>query len=54
MMNNETNSYIYTPKQIEDVVNRFGKKVDMIDVTEVVPGSDFENEVNRTGVTIYE
>lgn len=38
---------------LDDVVNSLGKKVDIIDITEIVPGSDFEKDIKMTGVVIY-
>lgn len=38
---------------LEDVVNSLGKDVEMIDVSQVIPNSDMDNEIKRTGVMIY-
>lgn len=38
---------------LEDVVNSLGKDVEMIDVSQVIPNSDIDNEIKRTGVMIY-
>ena len=38
---------------LEDVVTSLGKDVDMIDVSQVIPNSDVDNEIKRSGVMIY-
>lgn len=38
---------------LEDVVNALDKSVDMIDVSQVKPGSDVDNEIMQSGVLIY-
>ncbi len=38
---------------LEDVVNVLGKDVDLLDTSQVIPNSDVDNEINRTGVLIY-
>lgn len=39
---------------LEDVCGLFDCPVDMIDVQDIIPGSRIDNEIKRTGVTIYE
>ena len=39
---------------LEDVCNSLECKVDLIDVKDVVPDSKIEQEIQRTGVIIYE
>lgn len=38
---------------LEDVVNVLGKDVDLLDTSQVVPNSDVDNEISKTGVLIY-
>ncbi|MGN0615481.1 nucleotidyltransferase family protein [Ruminococcus flavefaciens] len=38
---------------LEDVVNAIGKDVDLLDTSQVIPNSDVDNEISRTGVLIY-
>ena len=39
---------------LEDIVNALDKNVDLLDTSQVIPNSDFYNEINNTGVLIYE
>ena len=39
---------------LDEVVCAVDKKVDMIDVTEVIPGSLVEKEIGESGILIYE
>ena len=38
---------------LEDVVNALGKDVDLLDTTQVIPDSEVDREIARTGVVIY-
>ena len=38
---------------LEDVVNVLGKDVDLLDTSQVIPNSDVDNEISKTGVLIY-
>ncbi len=38
---------------LEDVVTSLGKDVDMIDISQVTPNSDVDNEIRKSGVMIY-
>ena len=38
---------------LEDVVNALGKDVDLLDTSQVIPNSDVDNEISKTGVLIY-
>lgn len=38
---------------LEDVVNALGKDVDLLDISQVIPNSDVDNEIYKTGVIIY-
>lgn len=38
---------------LEDVVNALGKDVDLLDISQVIPNSDVDNEICKTGVIIY-
>lgn len=38
---------------LEDVVNALGKDVDLLDTTQIVPDSQVDNEIIKTGVVIY-
>jgi hypothetical protein len=38
---------------LEDVVNALGKDVDLLDTSQVVPYSEVDNEITKTGVLIY-
>ena len=38
---------------LEDVVNALGKNVDLLDTTQVIPDSEVDNEIVKTGVLIY-
>ena len=39
---------------LEDVVTTLDKDVDMLDVTEIIPDSEVDNEITESGVTIYD
>ena len=39
---------------LEDVVNALGKDVDLLDTSQIIPNSDVDNEIKKTGVMIYE
>lgn len=39
---------------LEDVVTALEKEVDLLDVTQIVPNSEVDNEILQTGVIIYE
>ena len=39
---------------LEDIVNALDKDVDLLDTSQVIPNSDFDNDINNTGVLIYE
>ena len=39
---------------LEDVCQSLGCQVDLIDTEDVIPGSDIEREIERTGTVIYE
>lgn len=39
---------------LEDVVETLGKEVDLLDVTQIIPDSEVEREIARTGTVIYE
>ena len=39
---------------LDDIVSAVDKKVDLIDVTEVIQGSRIEKEIDGSGVLIYE
>ena len=39
---------------LDEVISAVGKKVDLIDVTEVIQGSRIEREIAESGVLIYE
>lgn len=38
---------------LEDVVTSLDKKVDLLDVTQIMPESEIDKEIKRTGVLIY-
>ncbi len=38
---------------LEDVVTALNKEVDMLDVTQIIPDSAVEREINKSGVLIY-
>ena len=38
---------------LEDVVTALGKDVDLLDATQVIPDSEVDREIARTGVLIY-
>lgn len=38
---------------LEDVVNALGKEVDLLDTTQIIPNSEVDNEIIKTGVVIY-
>ena len=38
---------------LEDVVNALGKDVDLLDTSQIVPDSQVDNEILKTGVVIY-
>lgn len=38
---------------LEDLVTILNKEVDLLDVSQIEPDSEVENEIKRTGVTIY-
>ena len=39
---------------LEDVVNSLDKDVDLLDTAQVIPHSEVHNEIERSGVVIYE
>jgi len=39
---------------LEDVVTKLNKSVDLIDTSQVIPGSTVDSEIKKTGVVIYE
>ena len=39
---------------LEDVVNALGKDVDLLDTTQVIPDSEVDCEIARTGVVIWD
>lgn len=39
---------------LEDVVTSLNKSVDLIDRSEIVPNSEIDNEIKKSGVIIYE
>ena len=39
---------------LEDVVNALGKDVDLLDTTQVIPDSEVNREIARTGVVIWD
>lgn len=38
---------------LEDVVTAMGKDVDLLDTSQIIPNSEVENEIAKTGVVIY-
>lgn len=38
---------------LEDVVTSLDKEVDLLDVTQIVPESEIDKEIRKTGVLIY-
>ena len=38
---------------LEDVVNALGKDVDLLDTSQIIPNSDVDNEIKKTGGMIY-
>lgn len=38
---------------LEDVVTALGKDVDLLDTTQIIPNSEVDREIARTGVIIY-
>lgn len=38
---------------LEDVVTSLDKKVDLLDITQIVPESEIDREIKKTGVLIY-
>ncbi len=38
---------------LEDVVTALGKDVDLLDTSQIIPDSEVENEIAKTGVVIY-
>lgn len=38
---------------LEDVVTALGKDVDLLDTSQIIPNSEVENEIFKTGVVIY-
>lgn len=38
---------------LEDVVTSLDKKVDLLDVTQIIPESEIDREIKKTGVIIY-
>lgn len=38
---------------LEDIVTALGKAVDLLDVSQIEPGSEIDQEILRTGVLIY-
>ena len=39
---------------LEDVVTSLGKQVDLLDVSQLTPNSQVDEEIKRSGVVIYE
>ena len=39
---------------LEDVVTSLGKSVDLLDSSQIIPNSEIDNEIRKSGVTIYE
>ena len=39
---------------LEDVVTSLDKKVDLLDVTQIIPESEIDREIKKTGVIIFE
>lgn len=38
---------------VEDIVTALDKDADILDVSQIVPDSEVEHEINKTGVLIY-
>lgn len=38
---------------LEDIVTALGKDVDLLDTSQIIPNSEVENEIAKTGVVIY-
>lgn len=38
---------------LEDIVTSLGKDVDLIDTSQIVPQSEIDNEITKSGVVIY-
>lgn len=38
---------------LEDIVTSLGKDVDLIDTSQIVPHSEIDNEITKSGVVIY-
>lgn len=38
---------------LEDVVTALGKDVDLLDTSQIIPNSEVEYEIAKTGVVIY-
>ena len=38
---------------VEDIVTALDKDADILDVSQIIPDSDVEREINKTGVLIY-
>ncbi|MBR5682913.1 MAG: nucleotidyltransferase domain-containing protein [Ruminococcus sp.] len=38
---------------LEDVVSALGKEVDLLDISQIDPNSEVDNEIAKTGVIIY-
>ena len=38
---------------VEDIVTALDKDADILDVTQIIPDSEVEREINKTGVLIY-
>lgn len=38
---------------LEDIVEALGKDVDLLDTTQVIPNSEVDSEIAKTGVLIY-
>lgn len=38
---------------LEDIVTALGKDVDLLDTSQIIPNSEVDNEIARTGVVIY-
>lgn len=39
---------------LEDVTNSLNRRVDLIDSSQIIKGSPVMDEINKTGITIYE
>ena len=38
---------------VEDIVTALDKNADILDVSQIIPDSEVEHEINKTGVLIY-